>query len=579
MLSLENFETQLSETIVKRGKEYYENGAVTSIEQAGKGYWEAEIQGSETYSVEIKITAANKISEYSCDCPFDGSICKHITAFLFAIREELEKPGTKSGKNIQKDVFGDLLKKLSLAELQEFTSQYAKRDKDFKTEFELWFADKDDRIDISKKYEGLIKKIIAKYSDRGFINYRSSIGLAREIDELIGSGHSFIKKGNYRDAFLFAKPLLKEMVEVVTYCDDSSGSIGGTINDAIRFIETITKAGEVAIELLEQVFDFLHTELKDKVYFSYGDFGYDLFYIFQSLAIQLNRSQDFLHFIDARSAELTGEYDGYRQEFFTKRKIEFLKAIGKTSEAEKLVEQNMDIVEIRLAQVNKAITKKDLLQAKKLIEGGIKIAEDKKHPGTVSQWEKELLRIAVIEKDTAKIRYYTKHFAFDRGFNNQYYKEWKKTYNTTEWKLVIEKYIHEQIAKITQEHKENKNKMWLPVNPPLLEKLAPIYIEEQYWDRLFELVKRESNIEAVLRYHDYLFKQYPIELLEIYVPMLEGSGDKANSRSDYAALAGYMQRLMKDIPQGKEKITALAKSLKQKYPRRPAMIDELNKIL
>ena len=61
MLSLENFDTQISAVIVKRGKEYYQNGAVTDIEQTGKNYWQGQIEGSDTYSVEIKLTAGKKI--------------------------------------------------------------------------------------------------------------------------------------------------------------------------------------------------------------------------------------------------------------------------------------------------------------------------------------------------------------------------------------------------------------------------------------------------------------------------------------------------------------------------------------
>jgi len=578
MLSLENFDTQISAVIVKRGKEYYQNGAVTDIEQTGKNYWQGQIEGSDTYSVEIKLTAGKKIDEYSCDCPFDGSICKHIAAFLFAIRDELNKPETKIGKNINKNVFETVLKKTHLEELQNFVRQHALKDKNFKTQFELHFAEKDDRIDISIKYAELIKKAVKKHSDRGFLDYRATINIAREIDDITNTGNDFIRKGNYRDAFLLAKTVLKEAVEIVTYCDDSNGSMGGAVDGAIRLIELIATSKDAAIELLEQLFVFLQTELKEDVYFSYGDFGYDLFSIFQNLALQLNRQEDFLAFIDMRIAGAKGEHDGYRREHFKTSKIDFLKAAGRNGEAEKLVEQNMDIVEIRQGEVRKAIAKKDFEYAKKLINDGIKIAEGKKHPGTVTQWEKELLHIAVLEKNIEAVRYYTKRFAFDHWFNKEYYNEFKKTYITTEWKEVIEKYIEEQIKHITQEHKKNKNNSWYQPNPPLLDKLAPVYIEEQYWDRLLELVQKETDIDTVLKYHDYLVKRYPAELLEIYLPLFNSGGDKANDRNSYAALVSKMQKVMKDIPTGKEKIIAVAQSLKQKYPRRPAMIDELNKI-
>ena len=78
------------------------------------------------------------------------------------------------------------------------------------------------------------------------------------------------------------------------------------------------------------------------------------------------------------------------------------------------------------------IDKKDYEGAKRIIAEGIKVAERNDHPGTVYQWQKELLRIAVLEKDIGIIRKYTKSFAFDRYFSREFYNQFKKTYNKKE---------------------------------------------------------------------------------------------------------------------------------------------------
>ena len=49
-------------------------------------------------------------------------------------------------------MFENLLQKIALKEFQEFILEYATKNKNFKTEFEIRFADKDDRIDVNKKY-------------------------------------------------------------------------------------------------------------------------------------------------------------------------------------------------------------------------------------------------------------------------------------------------------------------------------------------------------------------------------------------------------------------------------------------
>jgi len=199
-----------------------------------------------------------------------------------------------------------------------------------------------------------------------------------------------------------------------------------------------------------------------------------------------------------------------------------------------------------------------------------------KHPGTVKQWEKELLRIAVLEKDIPLVRYYCKRFAFDRrGLDREYYNQLKDTYNKEEWYAILEAHINETIQRITKDRKPG----WGSLNSLLLEALNAVYIEEKYWDRLLALVKTEDGLEILMRYHSYLAPHYPEEMLQLYLPALMLQGDKASDRSQYTSLVGTMKKIIKDIPQSKDSVIAIAKSLKDKYPRKPAMIDELNGIL
>lgn len=578
MLTLKNFEIRLNETILKRGKQYYEDDAVTELEEAGKNIWQAEVTGSTTYTVELKLVNKNKIEEYSCDCPYDGDICKHVVAVLFLLREELAKTPIQA-KQPGKPDFKTLLQKISLEEYQEFMLAHAAKDKNFRSVFELWFADKDSRIDTGKKYTDLVKSIIRKNTTQGYIDYRAANSLANEIHKLLDRGDDLILKHNFRDAFVLARAALKEVIELIAYSDDSNGSIGDIISRVIQLIGNTAEAQGVAITLKEEIFNFIQTALSDPLYFDYGDFGYEMLNIYQRLAIQLNKEEAFLNYIDARLTKLSAEEHAYRKNAFLVLKIGFLKAIGKGDEIAMLIQQNLDIVEIRQGEVDSAIDKKDFPLAKKLIAEGIKIARQKGHPGIISKWEEELLRIAVLEEDKETIRHYTKYFAFDRWFNRDYYIQWRKTFTAAEWKEVIEKYIEEKINQTEQQYQKNKGKVWYSPDLLLLDSLAPIYVEEKYWDRLLALISKEADLDRILQYHDHLVKEYPSELLAIYLPAFERKGDTAGNRGEYANLASKMKTVIKSIPEGKEKIIAVARNLNQKYPRRPAMVEELNKVI
>jgi hypothetical protein len=575
MFTLQNFEKQLNKVMLQRGKQYHEEGTVADLEE-NTGRWTAEVEGTETYNISVTLKNDKEIVAYNCDCPYDGAICKHVIAVLFEIKDELAARVIVPKKGAKKNQFEDLLLKISADEYRGFIKEYALNNKDFKMAFELFFADKDGRIDTGKLYTDLIKKLIKKQTARGYLDYRSAVGLAKEVNQLVDKGFDFANKRNFVEAFVIAGVVLKEMMQVITYCDDSSGALGDVICNTINLIDVIALSDDAVIDMKTRVFNFLQTELNDGIYFDYGDFGYELSEVFQTLAVELNLHHEFLGWIDAWLPRLTAQHSNYRLEHFKTTKIDFLKAIGRHDEAEALIELNMEIVEVRQAEVDKVINNKDYEHAKKLINDGIKIAEDKRHPGTVSQWEKQLLRIALLENDVALTRKYYREFAFDRQFDGTYYRALKATYDAVEWESIVEDIITDIKTETTKKHGKST---WHPFDSYLLSALSPIYIEERFTDRLFELVKNEKDIDRLMIYHEHLVFAYASELLQLYIPALERQGDNAGNRSHYAQVAGNMKKIMKALPFGKEQVIDLAKKLKQKYSRRPAMIEELNAVI
>lgn len=578
MLTLKKFELQISDKIIHRGREYYENDAVVDLEETEKDCWHAEVIGTDTYTVEVVLSGKDKIKSYSCDCPYDGDICKHVVAVLFLLREEFTNNAILK-TSFPKTDFSKLLQKISLEEYQEFILSHAAKDKTFKSLFELHFAGKDRNINVKDKYTKLLKSIIRSNSNGDFIDYRSIQRLANEINGLLDEGRQFIQKGNFHGAFILARSVLTEVIELITYCDDSSGYIGDIINTSIELIMVVASAESLAVDLEKEVFDFVQSAINRPIYFDYGDFGYEMVNVYQTLAIKLNKEKSFLNFVDGQIKMSSADNSSYKKEYFLVRKIAFLKVTGNARDAQELVQQNLDIVNVRRGEVNNLIEEKDLSTAKKLITEGIKIAEKKGHPGTVTEWEKELLRIAVLENDKRMIRHYTKYFAFDRSFNKGYYNQWKSTFTITEWEEEIEKYIEERIASVELQYQKNKGKAWYSPDTLLLGLLAPVYIEEKYWDRLLALMSKETDLDRLLQYHKYLIKIYPVQLLTIYLPAFEHKGDVVGNRREYADLAIKMGEVMRAIPEGKDEIIAVAKGLIRKYPRRPAMIEELNAVI
>jgi len=239
----------------------------------------------------------------------------------------------------------------------------------------------------------------------------------------------------------------------------------------------------------------------------------------------------------------------------------------------------MDIEEVRQGIVDQAIKKADYVQAKALISEGIKIADGKNHPGTVAEWNKQLLRIAVLEKDVPAIRRYSKYFTFERGFNKEYYQIWKGTYLPEEWNDIIETYIQDATAKATESMARFADKGWRGGLLSLLHIVAQLYIEEGYLDRLMSLVQQGDSLPSILSYHDVLVNDYSSELLQIYLPAIRKAAMEATDRRSYQDLVRKMKKIINDIPEGKDQVLAVAKELRAMYPRRPAMVEELTKLI
>jgi uncharacterized Zn finger protein len=73
-MNLKNFQQQINPTILQRGKVYYDDGLVDLLDQDEEGVWQAEVEGSEVYQVEVELGKNGEIESFSCDCPHDADV-------------------------------------------------------------------------------------------------------------------------------------------------------------------------------------------------------------------------------------------------------------------------------------------------------------------------------------------------------------------------------------------------------------------------------------------------------------------------------------------------------------------------
>lgn len=465
----------------------------------------------------------------------------------------------------------DLLKKISAEELKAFIIQYSEQNTAFKADFELYFSAKSELSDIKKLVRDQIRSTIRKHTKRQFVDYSASGKLANELEKILLHGERFVSQGNLLDASALCMVYITEVTPVITYSDDSAGALSGTIDAGISLLADIGIQAPAALK--EKIAAYLKKELENELYFDYGNFGYDMTQLYVQLSLDLGQVEDLLGFIDAAiDAARLDSYD-YHISFFIELKAQILQKTNRTDEALALMEQQIHIPKVRKMLVNKAIEEQRLAEAKILLAEGIRIAKQLEHVGTIRDWEASLLRIAEMESDLEATRNYLEKFTFGRFFDDNFYKKWRQTYTQAEWSAIIEKKI-ESIRKDIEEN--DQYIQWKQQDYWLLYRLGPIYVEEKMFDRLLELLKRQSHLNVVLTYHPHLFDKYPVELMEIYLPLLDQEVQKANDRRSYRQLLEVVHSLYHDIPAGRDDIRLKLQQWKVQYRYRPALVDEIN---
>lgn len=216
--------------------------------------------------------------------------------------------------------------------------------------------------------------------------------------------------------------------------------------------------------------------------------------------------------------------------------------------------------------IDEKIKSKDYIKAVELCLEGIRIAEEKRHPGTARDWKEKLLSVYELTNNVTEIRKVAENLFFDHFYEMAYYKKLKKTYMPEEWKNVCENIIDKV---------KNKREAG---NYSDAEILAKIFVEENYKERLLKLMEiNKEHIHFVDEYAKYLSIEYPEKILDYYEGGVRTIAKNAG-RNFYNEIAQYLKK-MKKIKGGEDKVKAIISNFQNTYKNRKAMMEIISKIV
>ena len=573
-MTIQNFDKFVDKTLVKQGKETFEKGKVSSLEELEDGLWVASVEGATAYEVEI-LLHKNTIRETSCSCEHKKKgVCLHMVAAFLAIEAKKQQEATKGkqGAKGKKDNLKTLLEKISRTELEEFIKTYMTKNKVFKSDFELYFIDKNENNDFEKKIAEIIEQSIKPRYRGG--ESRNLPDLNKEIKKHLKTINTYIGNSNYRDAFIFAKCLFVKLHEIIV---KSSYLINTFINNTNKVLDIIIFLAEderVPLSLKEVLFPFLLEQMVKNTELYEDYYNNKLPQAGRKLSITLQKEGDYLQAIDKVLDK--NKILGSVRRFYTIEKIKLLSQLGKQKEADKIIDKNIAHPFFRRMKVDMLIEKKDYKAAKECLKEGI--TELKQRFGTeniVREWEELLSQIAKEEGDLDTMRKYYKKFAFYGDGDSQYYDHWKSTYTAEEWKKVIDKEIKKQETYYMEKKKALMPYLKVAIVSPIL---FMIYQKEDMYEALWEKVK-DTDISNILNYLHYLKKYYAIEIMDKLCKEVIDFAENANYRIEYERIASYVRKMLDDAPEEKGKIIELVEKLKHRHKKKYSFVQILNEII
>ena len=546
-----DFKDRFNNTILSRGYEYYTDGLVDVILIKGTTVT-AKVHGSFAYNVSVELDD-NEFLDGDCTCPYSesGLYCKHIAALLYYL--ENENLDENNSYNTKEQVIRNSLNKIKRSELDDFLIDLLIQDKNVYDEFRLRFNKSFPSLTI-KDYKRKIYDAITSSAGRdGFIDYQEAWEYTHNMYKIIKEADILVDNLEYDLAFKVVRTILDTIPD--TDIDDSDGSTTDVADSCIEIIEKIL--GVILTgksSLSKKILDYILNETRTEHLSNYAIELYPLLDLYVKRSIYLDEIEKGL---------LESLEKGKTKKYFwnAKHYVDILINIyTKNSQKDKII--NL----LKTYSTDKSVCLKlvDIYLNEDNAKDAIDLLNTRLSEDNNREYANKLKYIYLKENmlEEYKDILYKLLFELDK-YNIDIYKEIKALYSKKDW-------LKERENIITRIIKEDKTNWYL-------DKLLNIYIEEELYDDMYNLLK-DKDMSTIMRYEEYLLPKYNKELINIYVKCCKSFASKAFNRTMYSELARDMLHIKK-MQNSENEYTKLLEEMREKYRNKPAMQDELSQVL
>ncbi|MGP4080012.1 SWIM zinc finger family protein [Pseudalkalibacillus sp. R45] len=564
-MKLSNFEDYIDEIILERGLKYFEGDHIERIQEIDDNRYVIEIVGTDFYKVGISLNEEEEVISTFCSCPFDfGPVCKHEAAALYGLREIREnnpapktkkkaKPKAEPKSNKEPDL-KSTLSNLKKDQLVQVLMDLADDQPELEKKLLFEFAPAEDEIAQSKK---LIREFINKAKHRGFIHWNDAGYALQGANATLDKANKRKESGDTESAVMLSLTVLSITIDMLQYTDDSSGDVGYCIHESKEIMEDAIAKGidELSDKEQTKLFNTLLKAALQKRYDGWSDERVSLLGNCIYFARDPKRREKLEKQLDSLLQQSSGDSwsSNHLSEQVKLMQLSLIEQFDGADAAYAFITDNFEYPKLRERAILHHLEEENYHQVIELCKEGE--SRDSFFRGLVLRWQK--YRLAAYEKlgDTPKVKELTRKFVLGGEFN--YYLDLKKWYQADEFEQVLE----EILAAFEKERHPSQT-------------YVDILKEEKLYDKLLHYTKqRPWEIQTL---YPYLIDDYFEEVNDIYQHFIKTEAEQATERKKYRKVCKLIKPYKKVF--GETNTRKLINELEQKYQRRPAFMEELEKI-
>lgn len=531
--------------ILDRGLDYYQRGLVTNFVTTN-GQIQANVLGTERYRVTLTVQD-DQLVDADCDCPYaaEGEYCKHMAAVLFMLDETPTTPAVAAAD------INDLVAQADDQQVRAFLTTLLQADNRLALRFKAALGQKMTTTDLGD-YRQQIDDIFNAYMDRyGFIDYESASDFEVELNDFMTTDIADLISPEQVD--LPSTLLEKIMIKLAQFeIDDSDGELMMLMDSCSDVWQQLLEQANLSEK--RQLFDWLRSQLTEKMALleeMIEDLLFDNFKESEFMATKLTWTAEKLKQAKKIDDDWVSSLTAEKWALYHVQTLVALKRPN--AEIDQFFQENSQYSRVRQYIIDRCIQQHDFDRAIQLLQAGKQQAN-----GIIRRQFSVQLKdlFHQLERPSDYQQALWSLLTTDTSVDMGLYHDYKRLFSDNQWPV--------ERAKLLSAIKEVVD-------------IKPILADERLLQPLLTAVLADDSLESVQTYEKLLKPKFAKALLTKYVVTLQAMAEKAGGRKYYQQLVAILRRMLR-YPQGTSVVTQVIADWHERYGRRRAMMDELDRL-